>query len=436
MMKRSTISLSAENFGRVAIDIGRVAENQAVQVRVDLSKILLQEPKATASLAVESPSGERYPAITRMEGQALIWNVAAADVASAGMGKVQLNVLGPNGEVLKSAVAVTRISASIVGDGQAPEPVQNWIDNAAKAVNEANEAAEAAEEAAKKANEASEGAKINDAAITATNPWSSQHIVDTLCPEFSVSGNPAVCYPVAGSKLGVAVSWGPTQEGSGEPSPSNIRPIMGKSSVSVSRQEDEFSLTLALPESICAGEVNLENSGWEKWKTITLDGDSLKFTAGETFWNLPRGSAPGIADYSMGSGNILCSHFFKKFGSNGRYSFIYTAKENMAEFFASADELNAYIAAQYAAETPVQIAYKLTIPSSFTATGGTTISAISGANTFSTNADSLTITGRADPTHTINALTNRVAALETGALANNSDMAAALKLLGIDGEEG
>ena len=148
MMKRSTISLSAENFGRVAIDIGRVAENQAVQVRVDLSKFLLQEPKATASLAVESPGGDRYPAITRMEGQALIWDVAAADVASAGMGKVQLNVLGPNGEVLKSAVAVTRISASIAGDGQAPEPVQAWLDSAQKAVNEANEAAEVAQDAA------------------------------------------------------------------------------------------------------------------------------------------------------------------------------------------------------------------------------------------------------------------------------------------------
>lgn len=206
--------------------------------------------------------------------------------------------------------------------------------------------------------------------------------------------------------------------------------------MSVSRQEDEFSLTLALPESICAGEVNLENSGWEKWKTITLDGDSLKFTARGNFWNLPNGSAPGIADYSSTSGNILCSHFFKKLGSNGRFSFVYTTQDDMAEFFASADELNSYIAAQYAAGTPVQIAYKLTVPSSFTATGGTPISAISGANTFSTNADTLTITGRADPTHTINALTSRVAALETGALANNSDMAAALKLLGIDGEEG
>lgn len=136
-MKRRTISLSEENFGRVAIDIGRVAENQAVQVRVDLSKFLLQEPKATASLAVESPSGERYPAITRMEGQNLIWDVAAADVASAGMGKTQLTIMGANGEVLKSAVAVIRISDSIVGNGQAPNPVQNWIDSATKALNEA-----------------------------------------------------------------------------------------------------------------------------------------------------------------------------------------------------------------------------------------------------------------------------------------------------------
>lgn len=136
-MKRSTIALTIEDFGKTAVDIGRLAENKAVQVRVDLSKILLQEPKATASLVVESPSGDKYPAITRMEGKTLIWDVAAADVASAGKGKVQLNVIGTNGEVLKSAVAVIRISGSIVGNGQAPNPVQNWIDSATKALNEA-----------------------------------------------------------------------------------------------------------------------------------------------------------------------------------------------------------------------------------------------------------------------------------------------------------
>lgn len=141
-MKRSTIALTIEDFGKTAVDIGRLAENKAVQVRVDLSKILLQEPKATASLVVESPSGDKYPAITRMEGKTLIWDVAAADVASAGKGKVQLNVIGTNGEVLKSAVAATRIGGSIVGDGQAPDPVQNWIDNAAKAVRKANAVAD------------------------------------------------------------------------------------------------------------------------------------------------------------------------------------------------------------------------------------------------------------------------------------------------------
>lgn len=137
MMKRSTISLTIETFGKTAIDIGRLAENQAVQVRVDLSSILSQEPKATASMVVESPSGDKYSATTRMAGQTLIWDVLAADVASAGMGKAQLTIMGANGEVLKSAVAVIRISGSIVGNGQAPNPVQNWIDSATKALNEA-----------------------------------------------------------------------------------------------------------------------------------------------------------------------------------------------------------------------------------------------------------------------------------------------------------
>lgn len=137
MMKRSTILLTIETFGKTAIDIGRLAENQAVQVRVDLSSILSQEPKATASMVVESPSGDKYSATTRMEGQTLIWDVLAADVASAGMGKAQLTIMGANGEVLKSAVAVIRISGSIVGNGQAPNPVQNWIDSATKALNEA-----------------------------------------------------------------------------------------------------------------------------------------------------------------------------------------------------------------------------------------------------------------------------------------------------------
>lgn len=66
-------------------------------------------------------------------------------------------------------------------------------------------------------------------------PWSSKNIVDMLCPPLEESGNPVVCYPVAGYPLGVKASWEPVQEGSGNPSPENIRPIKGRDSVKVER---------------------------------------------------------------------------------------------------------------------------------------------------------------------------------------------------------
>ena len=68
------------------------------------------------------------------------------------------------------------------------------------------------------------------------------------------------------------------------------------------------------------------------------------------------------------------------------------------------DAWKAYLAAQYAAGTPVQIAYKLATPVPFTATGGGTIKALSGTNTILTDADALTVTGRADPIRIIQQL--------------------------------
>lgn len=51
------------------------------------------------------------------------------------------------------------------------------------------------------------------------NTWSSKNIVDMLCPEIKESGNPVLCYPVAGYPLGVKAKWEPMQEGSGTPYP-------------------------------------------------------------------------------------------------------------------------------------------------------------------------------------------------------------------------
>lgn len=58
-----------------------------------------------------------------------------------------------------------------------------------------------------------------DDSTVGEKPWSSKNIVDMLCPPLEESGNPVVCYPVAGYPLGVKASWEPTQEGSGTPYP-------------------------------------------------------------------------------------------------------------------------------------------------------------------------------------------------------------------------
>ena len=74
-----------------------------------------------------------------------------------------------------------------------------------------------------------------------------------------------------------------------------------------------------------------------------------------------------------------------------------------------------YLAAQYAAGTPVQICYKQANPVPFTSAGGTSIKSLPGTNTVLTDADSVTAAGRADPIQTIAKLNNRIAALEAAA---------------------
>lgn len=235
--------------------------------------------------------------------------------------------------------------------------------------------------------------KIDDTAITTTSPWSSKHIVDMLCPPLQESGNPVVCYPVAGYPLDVTVSWGPTQEGSGEPSPDNVRPIKGRGSVTVKRKEDGLTRRLTFSSTIYGGEVDVAGDGNENTKIITLDGNELKFSQANIYFNLPFHSAPGVVK----NGVVGCSHFSRTFfGANTNYEFCFLSKSDMDGLFASADELNTYCAAQYAAGTPVQIAYKLKEPVPFTAAGAQPIPALSGTNTLLTDADSVSVSGRAD----------------------------------------
>lgn len=390
-------------------------------------------------------------------------------------------------------------------------------------------------------------ANIPDDDVVGDKPWTSKHIVDMLCPPIEETGNPVQCYPVPGYPLGITASWEPTQEGSGDPSPDNIRPIKGRDRVTVTRcgqnlvqpifynapydvevgglidvhrmekvSDDAITVseytytnsggswsspmsmivaisggskytisgnvsgdgyragwyvldkdgvvtqrsenwttvppiqittsstdayliwyinsigesvsidrpmivlgdvvpteyvpytgntvTLSLPETIYGGTVDATSGeGRNEWKIITIDANEIKFSirGNSAYWNLPNGIAAGIAKGSK----IVCSHFISTtFSINEPYEFLFTQPTNLHGLFSNVDELNDYCAAQYAAGTPVRIAYNLANPVSFEADGAVALPGLQGINTVLTDADSVAVTGREDLLHVLSGI--------------------------------
>lgn len=278
--------------------------------------------------------------------------------------------------------------------------------------------AQHAEKIAELEKEVANKAQIDDTTVSDTEAWSSQHIVDMLCPPFEESGNPVVCYPVAGSKLGVKMSWEPMQDGTGTPSPDNIRPIHGRDSVSITRQEDELSMSFTLPSTIYGGEVETGREGQATWRLLTLDGTE-KWDSSSTQVSGKYGFILHVENIktpisASQTGEIMCNKYTTKSANETYKTQVGISVEpNPYKYFRIFDEgyadrgisaWKSYLAEQYAAGTPVQVAYKLATPIPFTATGGGTIKALSGTNTILTDADAVTVIGRADPIHIIQQL--------------------------------
>ncbi len=74
----------------------------------------------------------------------------------------------------------------------------------------------------------------DDTTIT-TKPWTSKKTVDALCQPFESSGGVVQCRPVEGYPLGVKSRVDAVQQGSGDPSPDNVRPIVGWDAIKVNR---------------------------------------------------------------------------------------------------------------------------------------------------------------------------------------------------------
>ena len=381
--------------------------------------------------------------------------------------------------------------------------------------------------------------QIDDTTVTDSAPWSSKHIVDMLCPPLEETGNPVQCYPVSGYPLGCKASWEPTQEGSGTPSPENIRPIKGRDSVTVERCGENLlnitpftkltnqgityeyvtnggihisgtataavgthtfavwhlppgkyyglnmgtgvsaflvvrrnganqwvnakgvfeilagdvikywymivikgetldttvypyivpgttapttyapytgqTSTLTLPTTIYGGTVDaVTGEGQETWKLLTLDGTERWNAVGSGDTLYFQCTSISIGTRVLSKGDYCTTFPIASVGGSNTVQGVNGWKTTLYlrwSTFADVGALKSYLAAQYAAGTPVQVCYKLAEPIPFTATGAQPIPALSGVSTVLTDADSVTVTGRADPIKRITDLEDAVASM-------------------------
>lgn len=219
---------------------------------------------------------------------------------------------------------------------------------------------------------------------------------------------------IDGHALDITASWTPTQAGSGDPSPENIRPISGRDKITLTRTagSDTQTATLSLPETIYGGSVDQDGNGVKEWALLTLDGTERWTSWGVNFKTdgLTGFYCTDITDYSIKDiPQALNSHYiynlrtyggravgfgFADTPNSSKYLMITVQNSQLSDTSSTAAAVSSwksYLAAQKAAGTPVTIAYKLASPTTFTATGAKTITAKSGVNTVFSDAGSVKV---------------------------------------------
>lgn len=170
-----------------------------------------------------------------------------------------------------------------------------------------------------------------------------------------------------------------------------------KSYISYQGKNDMISLA----QTIYGGQVNGKSGdGLISWNILTLTGtenwiykEDLKiFYINDK--NHAIDTAPVSSHYT--GRNTLYIQNYEVGVSSGAPAMIFVQDDR----FVAVESWKAYLAAQYAAGTPVQIAYKLAEPIPFQVDGDQ-IPALKGINNILTDADTVTVTGREDPVHYI-----------------------------------
>ncbi len=142
---------------RNVLNLGYVGENERVAVMIDCRAVFDEYQDAGVSMAVRPPRGESYPVVVSREGDIVKWIVTDSDLICNGNGEIQL-VFVDGDTIVKTAIGKTVIERSIVPTGEAPEPVQRWLDQVDQIIAEIEQKAEEANRDANRAEQAASNA--------------------------------------------------------------------------------------------------------------------------------------------------------------------------------------------------------------------------------------------------------------------------------------
>ena len=320
------------------------------------------------------------------------------------------------------------------------------------------------------------GAAISDDYINKVDTWSSDKIVNSLCPPFTETGNPVTCHPVEGYPLSAVVTLEPKQAGSGDPSPENVRAISGYDSLAVNvRGRNLITLEHAMRGGygyVLGATTSTEyNVFLVNGATYTLSFD-VAFTSNTTLycksesitstnqlgtqapighskitftvnlptdfysiylynaetwieqpftkWQLEVGSTPTPYEpYQPGTTATLTLPETIYGGTVdavtgvGSKTWGYIASYNGESLPGEWISDRDVYASGTTPTTGAQVAYKLATPEPFQATGNQPIPALAGENTVYTDGNSVSVSGRSNPAELLKLLDSKSAAQST-----------------------
>ena len=282
------------------------------------------------------------------------------------------------------------------------------------AAGSAEQSAANADRAAQEAQQVAQDAKniIDDTKAQSSKTWSSLTIVDRLAPAFEVSGPVVTCNPVKGYPLHVVSQIVLVQEGEGEPSPDNVRPIKGWDSATLSH--NSAPITLQFGQTIYGGTLDWTTGVLTlSWKKADLSNPNLYTNIagnGIRFGN----ALDGV--YNRGV-DAICNYGLASIDSNSPGAIIIGSANADLYFIGILTILGLESISEYeewATENEIVVIYKSDNPITIQLTPQE-ILALSGANTIYANTGDTTVSGRAEPNTVIQQLAARIAALEGAA---------------------